>query len=94
MMQGRDMPCFSIIDWKLEQSLRSVFICCYLFLSVVICCYLMLSDFICFIIQGRDMPCFSIIDWKLEQSPENGVQMVIVFRRKITGKMITCFVGD
>ena len=44
--------------------------------------------------QGSDMPCFSIIDWKLEQSPENGVQMVIVFRRKITGKMITCFVGD
>ena len=39
--------------------------------------------------QGRDMTCFSIIDWKLTQSPENRVQMVIVFRRKITGKMTT-----
>ena len=42
-------------------------------------------------IQGRDMTCFSIIDWKLEQSPENGVQMVIVFRRKITGQITTYF---
>ena len=38
--------------------------------------------------QGRDMTCFSIIDWKLEQSPENGVWMVIVFRRKITGQIM------
>ena len=42
-------------------------------------------------IQRSDMTCFSIIDWKLEQSPENGVQMVIVFRRKIIGKMITTY---
>ena len=42
-------------------------------------------------IQGRDMTCFSIIDWKLEQSLENGVQMVIVFRRKITGHITTYF---
>ena len=42
-------------------------------------------------IQGRDMPCFSIIDWKLEQSPENGVRMVIVFRRKITGQIMTTY---
>ena len=41
--------------------------------------------------QGRDMTCFSIIDWKLEQSSENGVRMVIVFRRKIIGKMITTY---
>ena len=41
--------------------------------------------------QGRDMTCFSIIDWKLEPSPENGVRMVIVFRRKITGQMTTSF---
>ena len=42
-------------------------------------------------IQRSDMTCFSIIDWKLEQSPENGVQMVIVFRRKITGQITTYF---
>ena len=42
-------------------------------------------------IQGRDMTCFSIIDWKFAPSPENGVQMVIVFRRKITGQMTTSF---
>ena len=42
-------------------------------------------------IQGRDMTRFSIIDWKFEPSPENGVQMVIVFRRKITGQITTYF---
>ena len=41
--------------------------------------------------QGRDMSCFSIIDWKLERSQENGVQMVIVFRRKITSEMMTTY---
>ena len=41
--------------------------------------------------QGRDMTCFSIINWKLEPSPENGVRMVIVFRRKIIGKMSTTY---
>ena len=41
--------------------------------------------------QGRDMTRFSIIDWTLEQSPENGVRMVIVFRRKITGQKITTY---
>ena len=42
-------------------------------------------------IQGRDMTCFSIIDWKFAPSPENGVQMVIVFRRKITGQIMTTY---
>ena len=34
---------------------------------------------------------FSINDWKFEQSPGNGVQMVIVFRRKIIGEMMTTY---
>ena len=42
--------------------------------------------------QGSDMTRFSIMDWKLEQSPENGVRMVIVFRRKITGQIITTYI--
>ena len=37
------------------------------------------------------MSCFSVIDWNLEQRPGNGVQMVIVFRRKITGEMMTTY---
>ena len=41
--------------------------------------------------QERNMISFSINDWKFEQSPENGVQMVIVFRRKITGEMMTTY---
>ena len=44
--------------------------------------------------QGKDMTCFSVIDWRLEQNPENKVQMVIVFRRKITGQMTTYFLND
>ena len=36
--------------------------------------------------QERNMISFFINDWKFEQSPEKGVRMVIVFRRKITGE--------
>ena len=41
--------------------------------------------------QDSEMSCFSVIDWNLEQRPGNGVQMVIVFRRKITGEMMTTY---
>ena len=41
--------------------------------------------------QDPEMSCFSVIDWNLEQRPGNGVQMVIVFRRKITGEMMTTY---
>ena len=41
--------------------------------------------------QDPEMSCFSVIDWNLEQRSGNGVQMVIVFRRKITGEMMTTY---
>ena len=41
--------------------------------------------------QDPEMSCFSVIDWNLEQRPGNGVEMVIVFRRKITGEMMTTY---
>ena len=41
--------------------------------------------------QGRDMTSYSILHWELKQGVKNGVEMLVVFRRKIMNEMMTTY---
>ena len=41
--------------------------------------------------QKKDMTSYSILHWELKQGVENGVEMLVVFRRKIMSEMMTTY---
>ena len=41
--------------------------------------------------QGRDMTSYSILHWELKQGVKNGLEMLVVFQRKIMSEMMTTY---